>query len=173
MNDISRLSLGSVHSDFGVQTQATNPGSSIAPERGNEVIREESGQSLHVALDHRLENIDNGDIVDKICDGIIKAFSALGRILGAIFKGIGKLVISVLDGILALIKALTEKLKEIVNYTRSDIIPLATDTAQGIEEGAYAAGKVMGAIHGAPMIVAGDGTAAILENLTGDQPLQN
>jgi hypothetical protein len=157
----------------GTHLQETGPMSIIDQERRNEAICDHSNQSPHVRHNNEFENVRNSDAVDKICDCIIKIFSGLGRILGALFKGIGKMVVAILDGILDLMKNLTEKLREIINYSRSDIIPLAANTAQGIQEGAHAAGQIMGAIHGAPVIAAGGGIATILPNLIDNQHSQN
>jgi hypothetical protein len=132
--------------------------------RGQEAINERSSQSSDVSLAHALESVSNSNAVDKVCDGITKIFDGLGHILGALFKGIGKMGAAILEGILDLIKNLTEKLREIVNYCRSDVVPLARNAADGTQEGAEAFGNLMGAVNGAPA------TAAIgaVKNIVGN-----
>jgi hypothetical protein len=166
MDDISRLTSGLTLARAGVQNPTTSRNNPIAQERGNEAISEQSGQSPHISLGHGLEGVVNGDAVDKICNGIVKVFGALGRILGAIFKGIGKLAEGVLEGVLDLIKKLTEKIKEIANCVQSDVAPTAVNVAQAIREGANAAGQVVGAIHGAPITAALGGIVTLLPDLT-------
>ncbi|MDR1907202.1 MAG: hypothetical protein LBQ03_03250 [Puniceicoccales bacterium] len=180
MNGITRSPSGPTNvSSISGQNQEAHLVSAIDQERGNEEIRDQSSQSPHVLHANGLENASNGDAVDKICNGIIKAFSSLGRILGSILKGFGIMtseiikgagvgISKVIESISDLIKKLTEKLREIVNYSRSDIIPFAANTAQAIREGAGSVGQVSGAIHGAPITALAGGIVAALPNLTDD-----
>ncbi|MDR1590910.1 MAG: hypothetical protein LBR92_02860 [Puniceicoccales bacterium] len=178
MNDLSNIAhfspelADSLTTPNGRNLQ-THPTNAINQERKDETIDEQSSQSPHVSQNHRLENVRNSDAVDKICDGIVKIFSGLGRILGSLLRGVGKMLAAVLEGILDLIKNLVEKLREIINYTRSDVIPLANNTAQTIMEGARATGQITGAIHVAPIAAAAGGITPILSNLINIHPSQN
>ncbi|MDR1366662.1 MAG: hypothetical protein LBJ13_02010 [Puniceicoccales bacterium] len=171
MNDIRRLPPGIIDASFDTQDSKVNtpPAQAIGQERKDDAICDQSGQSPHVSQDHGLGNVQNGNVIDKICDGITKTFDGLGRILGAILKGLGKLAAPVLEGVLDLIKSLVEKLKEIVNYSRSDVIPLATNAAHAIGEGSSAVGQIALNIQAAPAIALGGGIAAISQNPTDSQ----